>query len=316
MTDFTYTLVVRNGISVIIPTYRSARTLPILVDSIAHASWWTPESEIIIVDDGHTDETWAVLHELANSNRTVVAIRLSKNVGQHAALLAGVHEAKHSTIVTLDDDLQNPPEEVAHLLKTLTDDVDVVYGVPRTIRQPFWRSFASVAAKRMMHKALGFSNAINISSFRVFRSRLRESFSDNVGPGVSLDALLSWSTSRFASVEVEHHERKIGKSNYNFWKLSRFMLDTVTGFSTVPLRIATSLGLMTIALSVAVLIWVLVRPLLTGESVPGFPFLAATIAIFSGTQLLVLGVIGQYIGRMHFRVMNKPTYTIAERTNS
>jgi undecaprenyl-phosphate 4-deoxy-4-formamido-L-arabinose transferase len=92
------------------------------------------------------------------------------------------------------------------------------------------------------------------------------------------------------------------------------MVDTVTGFSTVPLRIATGLGIATIALSVAVLLWVLGRPLITGESVPGFPFLAATIAIFSGTQLLVLGVIGQYIGRMHFRIMNKPTYTIVERT--
>jgi undecaprenyl-phosphate 4-deoxy-4-formamido-L-arabinose transferase len=219
-------------------------------------------------------------------------------------------------IATLDDDLQNPPEELAHLLKALTDDVDVVYGVPRKIKQPIWRSVASVTAKRLMQKALGFSSAVDISSFRVFRSQLRDGFNNDLGPGVSLDALLSWSTSRFTSVEVEHQERKTGKSNYNFWKLFRFMLDTVTGFSTVPLRLATGLGLTTIALSVGVLIWVLGRPLITGESVPGFPFLAATIAIFSGTQLLVLGVIGQYIGRMHFRVMNKPTYTIAERTES
>ena len=244
------------------------------------------------------------------------AIRLSRNVGQHAALLAGVREARHQVIATLDDDLQNPPEELAHLLKALNDDVDVVYGVPRKIKQPIWRSVASVAAKRLMQKALGFSSAVDISSFRVFRSQLRDGFNSDLGPGVSLDALLSWSTSRFTSVEVEHHERKTGKSNYNFWKLFRFMLDTVTGFSTVPLRFATGLGLTTIALSVGVLTWVLVRPLITGDSVPGFPFLAATIAIFSGTQLLVLGVIGQYIGRMHFRVMNKPTYTIAERTES
>ena len=281
---------------------------------IEKLKWWSSSSEIIFVDDGNTDGTWLVLKELAKLNHAVLALRLSKNVGQHAALLAGVREARYSVIATLDDDLQNPPEELAHLLRALTDDVDVVYGVPRKIKQPIWRSVASVAAKRMMQKALGFSSAVDISSFRVFRSQLRDSFNNDVGPGVSLDALLSWSTSRFTSVEVEHHERKTGKSNYNFWKLFRFMLDTVTGFSTVPLRLATGLGLTTIALSVGVLIWVLVRPLITGDSVPGFPFLAATIAIFSGTQLLILGVIGQYIGRMHFRVMNKPTYTIAERT--
>ena len=301
-------------ISIVIPTFRSTSNLELLVGEIEKLKWWSSSSEIIFVDDGNTDGTWLVLKELAKLNHAVLALRLSKNVGQHAALLAGVREARYSVIATLDDDLQNPPEELAHLLRALTDDVDVVYGVPRKIKQPIWRSVASVAAKRMMQKALGFSSAVDISSFRVFRSQLRDSFNNDVGPGVSLDALLSWSTSRFTSVEVEHHERKTGKSNYNFWKLFRFMLDTVTGFSTVPLRLATGLGLTTIALSVGVLIWVLVRPLITGDSVPGFPFLAATIAIFSGTQLLILGVIGQYIGRMHFRVMNKPTYTIAERT--
>ena len=304
------------AISVLVPTYNSPETLLAVAERIRKLPWFTPESEVVFIDDGNADKTWSILLEIARVHPFVRAIRLSRNVGQHAALLAGVREARHPVIATLDDDLQNPPEELAHLLKALTDDVDVVYGVPRKIKQPIWRSVASVAAKRLMQKALGFSSAVDISSFRVFRSQLRDGFNSDLGPGVSLDALLSWSTSRFTSVEVEHHERKTGKSNYNFWKLFRFMLDTVTGFSTVPLRFATGLGLTTIALSVGVLIWVLVRPLITGESVPGFPFLAATIAIFSGTQLLVLGVIGQYIGRMHFRVMNKPTYTIAERTES
>ena len=300
------------AVSVVVPVFNSESSLPELISRLTNLL--PTDSEVLLVDDGSETVTWSVVKSLATTQ--VRGIRLSRNVGQHAALLAGIREAQYPIIATLDDDLQNPPEELPLLLNTLTDNVDVVYGVPRAIKQPLWRSFTSVAAKRMMQRALGFSHAIDISSFRVFRSRLRESFSGDIGPGISLDALLGWSTSRFASVEVEHCERKMGKSNYNFRKLFRFMLDTVTGFSTVPLRIATSLGLMTIALSVAVLIWVLGRPLVTGESVPGFPFLAATIAIFSGTQLLVLGVIGQYIGRMHFRVMNKPTYTIAERTNS
>ena len=302
------------AVSVVVPTFRSPQTLHSLVAALRESSWWTPQSEIIFVDDGNVDETWEVLCTLAQNELGVCALRLNKNVGQHAALLAGVREARCPIIATLDDDLQNPPEELVHLLEALTVDVDVVYGVPVNIEQPIWRSFFSVSAKRVMQKTLGFNHAVDISSFRVFRSHLRDSFNGDLGPGVSIDALLSWSTSRFTSVRVQHHARKAGKSNYNFWKLFRFMVDTVTGFSTVPLRIATGLGLATIALSVGVLLWVLGRPLITGESVPGFPFLAATIAIFSGTQLLVLGVIGQYIGRMHFRIMNKPTYTIVERT--
>jgi undecaprenyl-phosphate 4-deoxy-4-formamido-L-arabinose transferase len=304
------------AISVLVPTYKSPETLLAVAERIRKLPWFTPDSEVVFIDDGNADKTWSILLEIARVHPFVRAIRLSRNVGQHAALLAGVREARHPVIATLDDDLQNPPEELAHLLKALTDDVDVVYGVPRKIKQPIWRSVASVTAKRLMQKVLGFSSAVDISSFRVFRSQLRDGFNNDLGPGVSLDALLSWSTSRFTSVEVEHQESKTGKSNYNFWKLFRFMLDTVTGFSTVPLRLATSLGLTTIVLSVGVLVWVLGRPLITGDSVPGFQFLAATVAIFSGTQLLVLGVIGQYIGRMHFRAMNKPTYTIAERTES
>jgi len=273
----------------------------------------SPGDEILLVDDGSENGTWDVIVQLATP--TVIGVRLARNYGQHAALLAGIRTARNEIVVTIDDDLQNPPEEIPTLLQRLDESVDVVYGVPKVIRQRWWRRLSSRTAKLIMRASLGFDHARGISSFRALRTSLRDSFSGNLGPGVSLDALLNWATSRFASVEVEHHERSEGRSNYNFRKLFRFMLDTATGFSTVPLRLATALGLTTVLLSIGVLAWVLGRPLLTGDSVPGFPFLAATIAIFSGVQLVVLGILGQYIGRMHFRVMNKPTYTIADRTD-
>jgi len=298
-------------VSIVVPVFNSRETLPKLVARLIEAS--PPDSEIILVDDGSDPATWKAIEAIAALN--IKGIRLARNVGQHSALLAGIREAKHPIIATLDDDLQNPPEELPNLLAALTDDVDVVYGVPRKIRQSLWRSAASVVAKKSMRTILGYSHADEITSFRVFRSRLRQSFQDELGPGISIDALLNWATTRFDSVEVQHDARSLGRSNYNFWKLLRFMLDTATGYSTVPLRLATSLGLATVTLSLGVLLWVLGRPLLAGESVPGFPFLAATIAIFSGVQLIVLGILGQYIGRMHFRVMNKPTYTIADRTD-
>lgn len=303
------------NVSVVVPTFRSPSTLPRLVERVTSCSWFTNESELIIVDDGNTDDTWRAISELAASNKQMLGLRLGRNFGQHAALLAGVRKARNPVIVTLDDDLQNPPEEAAKMLASLTSDVDVVYGLPERRRQSAWRNFTSASSKLVMRYALGFLRATDISSFRVFRTRLRDSFDGDLGPGVSIDALLNWSTTRFASVEVKHDERHVGHSNYNFRKLLRFMLDTATGYSTVPLRFATGLGLVTVTLSVFILGWVLWRPLTTGESVPGFPFLATTIAIFSGVQLIVLGVLGQYIGRMHFRVMAKPTYTVAESTN-
>lgn len=299
------------NLSVVVPVFNSFDTLPELTARLTQVL--SADSEVILVDDGSDLRTWSVIKALATPQ--IRGVRLTRNFGQHAALLAGVREARHSVIATLDDDLQNPPEELARLLNALTDNVDVVYGVPRTIKQPIWRSIASVIARKSMQKTLGFSNAVDVSSFRVFRSQLQASFNNEIGPRVSLDVLLSWSTSRFESVEVDHHTRKAGKSNYSFWQLLQSFLDIVTSYSTAPLRLATGLGLTTVLLSVGVIIWVLGLPLITGRSVPGFPFLASTIAIFSGTQLLVLGVIGQYVGRIHFRVMNKPTYTIAERTD-
>jgi len=301
-------------VSVVVPTFRSPTTLPRLVERIINCGWFTNQSELVIVDDGNDDDTWRVILGLAERNNQVRGLRLGRNFGQHAALLAGVRTARNPLIVTLDDDLQNPPEEVPKMLAALSHEVDVVYGLPARRRQSPWRNFTSMGSKWLMRYSLGFVHATDISAFRVFRTRLRESFDGDLGPGVSMDALLNWSTTRFASVEVGHEERQQGRSNYGFRKLLRFMLDTATGYSTVPLRFATALGLVTVALSVAVMVWVLWKPITTGESVPGFPFLATTIAIFSGVQLIVLGVLGQYIGRMHFRVMAKPTYTIAEST--
>lgn len=299
-------------LSIVIPVFNSCKILPELVTRIQQVP--VEEYELILVDDGNGPETWRTITALANSN--VKGIRLGRNFGQHAALLAGVREARFPIIATLDDDLQNPPEELINLLRLLTDDIDVVYGVPKYIQQSAWRSFASTAAKLFMKRTIGFTHAVDISSFRVFKTRLRDDFALNLGPGVSIDALLSWSTDRFAMVKVDHNARKSGKSNYNLRKLLNFMIDTVTGYSTIPLRVATWLGMLTSGFSLVVLCWVLGRPFVTGESVSGFPFLATTIAIFSGVQLTVIGVIGQYIGRMHFRVMNKPTYSIAERTKS
>lgn len=161
---------------------------------------------------------------------------------------------------------------------------------------------------------LGFGSAISMSSFRVFRTELRSGFDSSLGPNISLDALLTWSTSRFAVAQVAHDERAEGTSHYTFRKLVRFMMDMATGYSTLPLRMATAIGFTTIVFGLLLFVFVAGRPLIYGDAVPGFPMLASSITIFSGVQILLLGVLGEYIGRMHFRVMNKPTYMIAETT--
>jgi glycosyltransferase involved in cell wall biosynthesis len=298
------------GVSIVVPTYKSPTTLTELVERTELLG--LSAFEIIIVDDGNIDATWEQIGLLSQTKKSVVGLRLGRNFGQHSALLAGVRKAKYSQIVTIDDDLQNPPEEIPNLLAKLVNGVDVVYGVSTQVRQNVWRRFTSRTAKAIFAKVLGFESAISISSFRAFRTQLREGFAGELGPHVSLDALLTWSTSRFSTLEVEHHARRVGKSNYSFTKLVRFMLDTATSYSTRPLRLATTIGFITTLFGLLLLVWVVGNAIFVGDSVPGFPFLAASIAVFSGVQLVVLGILGEYLGKIHFRAMKKPTFSVSE----
>lgn len=302
-------------VSVVVPVYRSVDTLPLLVARV-HATLSGRRHEIVLVDDGSPAETWEMIATLAANDPRVVGVRFGRNAGQHSALLAGVRAARHPLIVTIDDDLQNPPEHIPTLLHALTDDLDVVYGAPEKVAQRGWRRLSSAAIRTLMASALGAENAARMTSFRAFRTRLRDGFQADLGPSVSLDALLSWSTSRFGSVTVPHHERAEGASNYTFRRLMRFALDVATGYSAVPLQIAMALGLFTALFGFGVLVYVIGRALTTSHGVPGFPFLASIIAVFSGVQLITIGIIGEYLARMHFRIMRKPSYVIAERTDA
>jgi len=303
------------GLSVIVPVYRSERTLQKLVDRVS-ASVGRLDFEIILVDDASEDGTWKEISAISKVNSNVKGLRLGRNSGQHGALLAGVRVAGFATIVTLDDDLQNPPEEISKLLSALAPEIDVVYGVSTKVKQNIYRRLVSKIARKFFSSTLGFSSAVSMSSFRAFRTDLRTGFDSSLGPNISLDALLTWSTSRFTTTEVAHDQRAEGKSHYTFRKLVRFMIDMATGYSTLPLRMASTLGFATVAFGLVLLIFVVSKPLLTGGTVPGFPLLASSITIFSGVQIFLLGVLGEYIGRMHFRVMNKPTYMIAETTSN
>jgi undecaprenyl-phosphate 4-deoxy-4-formamido-L-arabinose transferase len=306
-------VVLSDGLSIVVPVFRSEKTLNELVNRITK-SVSDKSVEIILIDDASGDGTWTTICSIARQNSMVTGIRLGRNSGQHGALLAGVRAAKFQTVVTLDDDLQNPPEEINKLIDALVPGVDVVYGVSTEVKQNYYRRAGSKLVRKFFASALGFNSAVSMSSFRTFRTVLREGFNTALGPNVSLDALLTWSTTRFTVVEVKHDERKVGDSHYTFRKLVRFMIDMATGYSALPLRLASALGFLTISFGAVLLVYVIGRPIITGERVQGFPMLASTIIIFSGVQIFLLGILGEYIGRMHFRVMNKPTYMVAETT--
>lgn len=299
--------------SIVVPVYRTTTTLVALVERI-DAVFSGVEHEIVLVDDGSPSDTWSVVRRLAEAHPHVRGIQLGRNVGQHGALVAGVRAAGLPIVVTIDDDLQNPPEEIPTLLAALSDDVDVVYGVAAKRHHKMWRNLTSRATRVVIARALGAQSARQMSNFRAFRTDLREAFAGDLGPNVSLDAVLAWGTRRFSSVEVEHAERAEGRSNYSARSLVRYALDVVTGYSSIPLQVASGIGLIAALFGVLVLGWVVGRALVQGNEVPGFPFLASTIAIFAGAQLVAIGVIGEYLARMHFRLMRKPTFVIRTDT--
>lgn len=299
-----------------VPVYNGAKTLPELVRRI-HESL-TPcasRHEVLLVNDASPDESWRVIEELAASDPCVRGLDLSRNFGQHNALLAGLRDARCEIVVTMDDDLQNPPEEIPTLLGALGPECDVVYGEPIVKRHGFGRRIATRVVAQGL-RFLGGRTAPMVSAFRAFRTELRDGFADYVGPDVSIDGLLTWQTDRFRSVRVRHEQRAHGASNYSFRKLVRHALTMITAFSTRPLRLATTMGFFVILFGIAVMIYVLARLAVEGNSVPGFPFLASIISIFSGAQLFAIGVIGEYLARVHVRVMARPSYAIRARTES
>jgi undecaprenyl-phosphate 4-deoxy-4-formamido-L-arabinose transferase len=256
-----------------------------------------------------------VIAGLAEKYSWIRAIDLMRNFGQHNALLCGIRAARFDTIVTMDDDLQHPPEEIPKLLSAFArSNCDVLYGTPTRKQHGMTRNFATLVTKLALRTVMDAKAVQNVSAFRVFSSQVVTAFRNYEAPFVSIDVLLTWGTSRFGSIQVRHETRQEGTSGYTLRKLASHTLNLVTGFTALPLRIASIVGFLLSLVGFGVLCYVLVRYLFLGDTVPGFPFLASIVAIFSGAQLFAIGIIGEYLARMHFRSLQMPTYVI--RTNA
>lgn len=306
----------RPGTSVVVPVFNSEPTLQELVERIRTAVRPYGDYEIILVDDRSRDGSWKQIQNIGSSVSEVRGVSLLRNFGQHNATLAGIRAAQYSTIVTIDDDLQNPPEEIPKLIDRLAEGYMVAYGTPIQETHGLWRNLASVITKIALQGAMGAETARMVSSFRAFRASVSRAFESYDGPFVSIDVLLTWGTTSFSAVEVDHHSRREGTSNYTFRSLLVHALNMATGFSTLPLQLASVTGFFFALVGLAVLGFVMARYFVAGHSVPGFPFLASVIAIFSGAQLFALGIIGEYLARVHFRIMQKPTYVIHTEVDS
>jgi undecaprenyl-phosphate 4-deoxy-4-formamido-L-arabinose transferase len=300
--------------SVVIPVYNSQASLPALVERLAAVlPAVTDRFEVILVNDGSRDDSWDGIGQAARKHAWVRGINLMRNYGQHNALLAGIRAARFAVVVTMDDDLQHPPEEIPRLLEALGHGQDLVYGIPASAEHGVSRAVSSRLTRLWLHRVLGVGIAAHASAFRAFRTILREGFVQYEGPAVAIDALLAWTTTRIATVEVRHDPRRHGRSQYGWLKLARLALDLTTTFRTWPLRLASLVGFVVMLLGLGALAFVLGSYLVTGQPLSVFRFSAAIVAIFSGAQLFTLGILGEYVARIHHRVLREPSYVVRER---
>jgi glycosyltransferase involved in cell wall biosynthesis len=303
------------NISVVVPVFNAESSLRDLVSRllpVLHAL--CEKYELILVNDGSEDCSWKTISGLATEHAWIRGIDLMRNYGQHNAVLCGIRAAEHEIVVTLDDDLQHPPEEIPQLVQKLAEGYDVVYGIPGKKQHDLWRKLASVVTRWTMRSMLGPKVPTDFSAFRALRTQTREAFGRYHSPFLSVDVLLTWASTRFVSIKVRHDARQFGGSKYTLRKLLGYIPLMITGYSALPLRFASLAGFTFTIFGFFVLVYVLGRYFILGGSLPGFPFLASTIAIFAGVQLFALGVIGEYLAQMHFRTMDRPIYTIRSTT--
>jgi polyisoprenyl-phosphate glycosyltransferase len=302
-------------ISVVIPVYRSRDSLRELHRRIvAAAERLDSELELIMVEDCGGDDSWEVIEELARADTRVLGVRLSRNFGQHAATICGFAHARGDWIATLDDDLEHAPEYLPDLYRKAQQGNDLVYGVYPERTHSVWRNQTSRLARWLFGLAIPTLNH-SYSSFRIIRGDIARALTRFDSPFPFVDGYLSWLTNRYATVEVAHGTRAHGSSNYTLRKLIVHTINIFVTFSDLPLRFASWIGLILSVIGMGWLTMIILGRVFGLITVSGFASIMAAIILFGGIQLLILGVFGEYLGRMNFKISGKPLFMVSRVTH-
>ncbi len=302
----------RPYISVVIPVYNEAVNLERLMTRLLPVLDRTGRThEIVFIDDGSHDDSPEILKRFFESHRkTVRVVLLNRNYGQHAAILAGMEVALGEIVVTLDADLQNPPEEIPKLLAKIEEGYDVVGGWRRNRLDSWYRKTASRMVNRLTSKITGVSLKDYGCMLRAYRSEVVDSIRQCKESSTFIPALANLFARRITEIEVEHEERIGGGSKYTFQKLIGLQYDLMTGFSILPLRALTFFGFFVSSLGLAFAVVLIVRRLVLGPEVEGVFTLFAILFFFVGAQFLAFGLLGEYIGRIYQEVRERPRFIV------
>lgn len=302
--------------SVIVPVFHGAATLEALVNRMVPVLEGLGESfEIVLVDDGSKDESWPRICELAARDPRVRGLQLMRNHGQANATMAGMAEARGSLLITLDDDLQHPPEEIPKLIAALEQDseLDMVIGVPHKKHHPVWRNLASGLLNWVSRRMFGRDRSFKLTTFRLLRRRVVEPLLEMNVPHPTPGALLQTITRRSASVVVDHAPRGQGRSGYTLAKMVNKTVDQLLGFTTFPLRSLALIGMVGVALSLVLAIYYLARFMAGRIGVPGFTTLILLLIFISGFNFLAFGIFGEYLQQILLTVRRTPAFVVRAR---
>lgn len=304
-------------LSIVVPVYRSAPILPKLVEAIAvemKAEGLSESFELILVNDCSPDNSWHVIRTLAETHSFIKGITLRRNVGQHNAIMAGLHHVNGEYVVLMDDDLQHPPSAIADIVKALAEGYDVCYTNYLNRQHAAWKKLGSQFNDRMATLLLGKPKGLYLSSFKGLRREIADEVIQYDGPYTYIDGLILDVTRSITTVDIEHQARFEGESNYTFGKLLSLWLKMATSFSVFPLRLATYAGFGLAALSLVMIVVVIVQKILFPDLPRGWASTIATILFIGGIQTLCIGMVGEYLGRTYLKLNRKRQFVIGNTT--
>lgn len=298
-------------VSIVAPVYNEAPGLLELHRRLcAVMSAREPHFEIVYVDDGSTDRSQEILQTLQAEDERVKVVRFTRNFGQQAAVLAGFRHSRGEVVVQIDADLQNPPEEIPKLLDALTDHVDLVITAPNKRADGWLRAVGSRLLLWLGQRVSGNRFQLNLSSFRAMRRSVIEKIDACADRSRYLAVLMSWMAVPSVEIKVDHHSRHHGATKYPLFNLVKLAWDLVAGFSQLPLRLVTYLGFLGAVMGFFLTLFLLYQRLVQGVLVDGLVVMCALFAFFAGVQLLSIGILGEYLGRVHLQVQNRPDYIV------
>ena len=303
-------------LSFVIPCYRSQSTIETVVNEIRETVATRPgtDYEIVLVNDCSPDNVWNVIESLAAADPHIKGICLAKNFGQHSALMAGYAQTKGDYIVSLDDDGQTPASETFKLVDKLEEGFDVVYGYYKHAKQHLFRRFGTWVNKKMAEAIIGQPKTLRTTSFFIMRKFIVDEIVRYPHPFAYISGLVFRATRNLGNVEVHHRRRLEGESGYTIAGLLGLWINGFTAFSVKPLRAATFIGLICAAIGFAAGIFVIYKKLMFPAVPIGYTSMLATILFIGGMIMLLLGLIGEYVGRIYISINQSPQYVVRKRT--